>query len=66
MTLCADAKQIWKLLWRREKKWLYFFARQKGNPAGYPLKNWAIGKGLNRHEVGVGDKDQSSDWLAFF
>ena len=27
---------------------------------------WAIGKGLNRHEVGVGDKDQSSDWLAFF
>ena len=27
---------------------------------------WAIGKGLNRHEVGVGDKDQSSDWLEFF
>lgn len=55
----------------REKVTL-FLCQAKGNPAGYPSRTpvphlWGIGKGLIvTWEVGVGDKDQSSDWLAFF
>ena len=64
LALCAPVpnRNTETELWKRKKKWLYYFARQRGNIVGQCLKNcasppWCVGKGyIVRQEYTIKSK----------